>query len=178
MPQTSSFTRTGWPKWTWKTSSWLISDSSGSCWAATVASYCPGRTVKHPQFNSTGGFPCPLTVRYVHNRGGGDTNHNSRIFFLESLTLSSVIKVSRFWKKAKQSKATWVCDWMCECGLESRARMKKWWAHLATREDFSCRVGLCSWVLLAFTLRSDSVWVCSACRFWRVGAVSSQDFKI
>ena len=51
---------TGWPKWTWKTSCWLSSGTFGSCWAATVATYCPGRITEHPKFNSTGGFLRPL----------------------------------------------------------------------------------------------------------------------
>ena len=34
---------TGWHIWLVKTSRWLCSESSGSWWAAAVASYCPGR---------------------------------------------------------------------------------------------------------------------------------------
>ena len=30
------------------TSCWLSSDSSGSWWATTVATYCPGRVTEHP----------------------------------------------------------------------------------------------------------------------------------
>ena len=41
--QKSSLSITGWPKWTWKTSSWLSSDSSVNRWAATVCSCLNGR---------------------------------------------------------------------------------------------------------------------------------------
>ena len=51
---------TGWPKWTWKTFSRLNSGTSGSSWAATVATCCPGRMAEHPKSNSIGGFPRPL----------------------------------------------------------------------------------------------------------------------
>ena len=30
-------------------------DSSGSCWATTVATYCPGRMAEHSKSKSTGG---------------------------------------------------------------------------------------------------------------------------
>ena len=59
---------TGWPFHSCKTSRWLSSDSSGSWWAATVATYCPGRMAEHSNSKSTGGFaqvewsPCSLTT--------------------------------------------------------------------------------------------------------------------
>ena len=39
-----------------KTSRWLSSDSCGSGWAATVATYCLGRITEHLKSKSTGGF--------------------------------------------------------------------------------------------------------------------------
>ena len=56
---------TGWHVFLVTTSCWLGSDSSGSCWTATVATYCPGRMAEHSISKSTGGFaqlewsPCP-----------------------------------------------------------------------------------------------------------------------
>ena len=49
-------TCTGWPMSLMKTSSWLSSDSSGSWWAAKVATYCPDRMTELPKPKSTGGF--------------------------------------------------------------------------------------------------------------------------
>ena len=52
-----------------KTSCCLSSDSSGSWWAATVATYCPGRVTEHPKCKSTGGYnhpdcsPCTYLAR-------------------------------------------------------------------------------------------------------------------
>ena len=46
---------TGWPISLVTKSRWLSSDSSDSWWAATVATYCPGRMAKHPKSKSTGG---------------------------------------------------------------------------------------------------------------------------
>ena len=54
-------TITGWPMSSVKTSCWLSSDSFGSCWAATVATYCPGRITELSKPKSTGG---------VHRRDG------------------------------------------------------------------------------------------------------------
>ena len=39
-----------------ETSCRLSSDSSGGWWAATVASYCPGKMAEHPKLKSTGDF--------------------------------------------------------------------------------------------------------------------------
>ena len=47
---------TGWPICSVKTSHWPSSSSSGSWWAATVATYCPGRMTEHLKSKPTGGF--------------------------------------------------------------------------------------------------------------------------
>ena len=47
---------TRWPFRMVKTSRWLSSDSSGSWWAATVATYCPDRMTQLLKPKSTGGF--------------------------------------------------------------------------------------------------------------------------
>ena len=52
----SVVSNTGWHVSLRKTSRWLSSDSSGSWWAATVATYCPGRMTEHLKSKSTGGF--------------------------------------------------------------------------------------------------------------------------
>ena len=57
---------TGWHICLVKTSHWLISDTSGSWWAATVAASCPGRMAEHPKSKSMGclsrpnGSPCTM----------------------------------------------------------------------------------------------------------------------
>ena len=46
----------GWPIWSVKTTRWLSSNSFGSWWAASVATYYPGRMEEHPKSKTTGSF--------------------------------------------------------------------------------------------------------------------------
>ena len=74
---------TGWPIRMVKTSCWLSSDSFGSCWAATVATYCPGRVTEHPKCKSTGGLNHPDGSPCTNINSDPNPIHPKR-FFLPS----------------------------------------------------------------------------------------------